>query len=328
MRHGYSLIAGLIGVALATGVAAQQPAANADKYPERPITMVVGYAPGGGTDIMARLLAKQLAEELKTSIVVENRPGAGQNIAASYVSRAKADGYTLLLASAAFSVNISLYPKLDYDPVKDFEPVAAFAQSPNLLVVRKELPVNTLAELIAYAKKNPGKLNFSSAGNGSTQHLSGELLKLKAGVDAMHIPYKGSGPSVSAVLSGEVDYSFMNIPSAEAHLKSGQMKALAITSSERSPAVPDVPTMEQAGVPGMVVSTWYGMLAPAGTPMAIVNKLNASIEKVGQQAAFKKQLASLGAYQMTGTATDFKKYLAEDIRDWSEVIKKAGIKIE
>ena len=328
MRKVFRLAAGAASLALATSVMAQDSgAAAAEKYPDRPIRMVVGYAPGGGTDIMARALAKDLSEKLNESIVVENRPGAAQNIASAYVARATPDGYTLQLASSAFSVSISLYPKLDYDPIKDFAPVARFAESPNVLVVRKASPFKTVADLVAYGKANPGKLNYSSSGAGSTQHLSGELLQTEAGIKAMHIPYKGTGPSVLAVLSGEVDFSFMNIPSAEPSLKSGEMRALGITSEGRSSLLPDVPTMREAGV-DMETATWYALLAPAGTPQAIVEKLNKAVNEVGEEEGFKKQLAILGATQVSGSTEQFKDFLEADVAHWAKVIEEAGIKLE
>ena len=300
-------------------------AAAADAYPDHPIKLVVGYTPGGGADIMARLIQQQLSEAFKQSVIVENRPGAGQNIASSYVAHAKPDGYTLLVSSSALAVNISLYRKLDYDPVKDFAPIAVFAESPNLLVVRKALPVNSVKELIAYAKSRPGALNFSSSGSGSTQHLSGELFKLKTGINAMHIPYKGTMPSITAVLSGEVDFSFMNIPSAKTYILNHQLKGLAITAAKRSPVVPEIPTMEEAGVKGMDVAAWYGVLGPAGMPKAVVQKLNAAIDKAVASGAFRKKLEDLGTTPLDESPAYFKHFLSEDIARWRDVIHAAHI---
>lgn len=321
MKYLSSLAAAVLGVSLAAGAIAQT--APADKYPDHPIKLVVGYEPGGGNDIVARLIAKELSGILHQSIVVENRPGAGTNIGASYVARSPADGYTLSLSSSALAVNVSLYPKLDYDAVKDFAPIAIFAKAPNLLIVRKTLPVNSVAELIAYAKKNPNKLNYSSSGSGSTQHLSAELFKTKAGITAEHIPYKGSAPSISAVLGGQADFTFINIPSSKQLVDSNQVKALAITSDQRSPIVPNVPTMEEAGVAGMDVATWYSILAPAGTSPAIVNKLNAAINQAVKDPVFAKTMADMGTIPMAGSPAFFQTFLADEIARWREIVKQS-----
>jgi tripartite-type tricarboxylate transporter receptor subunit TctC len=284
---------------------------------------VVGYAPGGGNDVAARLMAKELSSILHGSIVVENRPGAGTNIAASYVARAPADGYTLSLSSTALAVNVTLYPKLDYDAVKDFEPVAIFAEAPNLLLVNPKLPVNSVKELIEYGKKHPGKLNFSSAGSGSTQHLAGELIKIKGGFDATHIPYKGSAPALTAVIGGEADFTFINIPSSKQLIESGQLKALAITSAKRFPAVPKIPTMAEAGVEGMEVATWYSIVAPAGTPRPIVDKLNKAINQAMAQPELRKQFEDLGMAPMNESPEFFKKFLADEIARWRVIVQQS-----
>lgn len=319
----------LAWVALALAGTLNQGAQAGDdsvaRYPDQPIRLVVGYPPGGGADIMARLLQKQLSLAFKQSVVVENRPGAGQNIADSYVARAQPDGYTLLIASSALAVNPSLFPKISQNPLTAYVPVAVFAQSPNLLVVNPKLPVNSVAELIAYEKKKADGGNFSSSGNGGTQHLSGELFKLRAGVKGTHIPYKGSAPSLAAVISGDVDYSFVNIPSAKPLVLDHRLKALAVTSVERSPLLPDVPTMTQAGVKDMNVAAWYGMLAPAGTPAAIVAKLNAAVNQAVGNDPLKSQLIDLGSTPTVQTSAWFGQYLAEDTRRWADTIKAAGI---
>jgi tripartite-type tricarboxylate transporter receptor subunit TctC len=326
MKPLSSLAAALLAVSLVGGAPAQAQSPT-DKYPDRPIKLVVGYAPGGGNDIAARLIAKELTEILGQSIVVENRPGAGTNIGASYVARSAPDGYTLSLSSTALAVNVSLYPKLDYDPVKDFAPVAIFAQAPNLLIVSNKLPVSSVKELVAYAKKNPGKLNFSSAGSGSTQQLAAELFKTKAGITAMHVPYKGSAPSLNAVISGEADFTFVNIPSSKQLVDSGQVKALAITADKRFPAVPNIPTMEEAGIPGMDVSTWYSILAPAGTPPAIISKLNAAVNQAVERPAFNKVLEDMGTAPMTATPEYFQKFLAEEIVRWREIVRQSNASV-
>ena len=314
-------------IALSAGL--PQPAdAQTAKYPSKPIKMVVGYAPGGGSDIMGRLIAQQMGEALGQQIVVENRAGAAQNIAAEYVAKSPHDGYTLFLSSAALGINISLYAKLNYDPVKDFAPIAVFATSPNLLLVHPSFPGRNLKEFIAVAKKNPGRLNFSSSGSGSSQHLSGEMLKIEIGVDMTHIPYKGSAPSMTALASGEVDFSFNNIPSAQPLLTPGRVRALAITSEKRSPLLPDLPTMTQSGLPGFVTATWYGVLAPAGTPVEIVNALNAVVVKAVQKEDFRARLAQTGADPITESPDYFRRLLAEEITRWSKVVKASKAKPE
>ena len=298
--------------------------AQETRYPAKPIRMVVGYAPGGGSDIMGRLIAPQITEAMGQQVIVENRAGVAQNIAAEYVAKSPADGYTLFLSSAALGVNVSLYPKLNYDPVRDFAPVAVFATSANLLLVHPSLPVRSVKEFIAFVKKNPGKLNFSSSGSGSTQHLSGEMLKLMIKGDFTHIPYKGTGPSLVALASGEVDFSFSNIPAAQPLMH--KFRVLAITSEKRSPLLPDLPTMAEAGLPGFVTQTWYGVLVPSGTPAPVINALNAVIVKAVQKESFRKRLAQMGADPIAETPEYFRKMLLEEIERWSKVVKASGIK--
>ncbi len=298
------------------------------KYPAKPIRMVVGYAAGGGSDIMGRLIAQQMAEALGQQVVVENRPGAAQNVAAEFVARAPADGYTVFLSSAALGINVSLYQKLNYDPVKDFIPVAVFATSPNLLLVHPSFPARNGREFIAVAKKHPGKLNFSSSGSGSSQHLSGEMLKIAIGVDMTHIPYKGSAPSMTALASGEVDFSFNNIPSAQPLMTPGRVRALAITSEKRSALLPELPTMIEGGLPGFVTQTWYGVLVPAGTPAEIVNTLNAVVVKAVQKDDFRSRLAQTGADPLAETPEYFRRLLRDEIERWGKVVRASKAKPE
>ncbi len=305
-------------------LATAQPA----KYPVKPIRMVVGYAPGGGSDIMGRLIAQQIAEGLGQQVIVENRAGAAQNIAAEFVAKSPADGYTVFISSAALGINVSLYPKLNYDPVKDFIPVAVFATSPNLLMVHPSFPARNLKEFIAVAKKNPGKLNFSSSGSGSSQHLSGEMLKIEIGVDMTHIPYKGSAPSMTALASGEVDFSFNNIPSAQPLMVPGRVRALAITSEKRSALLPELPTMIEGGLKGFVTQTWYGILVPAGTPKEVVAALNAIVVKAVQKEDFRTRLAQTGADPIAETPEYFRRLLSDEIARWSKVVKASKAKPE
>jgi tripartite-type tricarboxylate transporter receptor subunit TctC len=290
--------------------------------------MIVGYAPGGGSDIMGRFIGQELTKLLGQQMVIENRPGAAQNVAAEYVAKGPADGYTLFMSSAAHGVNISLYPKLSYHPVRDFAPIALFAISPNLLLTHPSLPARTLKEFLAVAKKNPRKLNYSSSGNGSTQHLSGELLKLMANIDVVHVPYKGTAPSMTALMSGEVEFSFANIPSSLNYVESGRLRAIAITSAKRSGLLPKLPTMAEAGLPGFETATWYGLLAPAATPPEIVTKLNQAVNTAVKNPEVNKRLAQLGADPVIESPQYFANYLKTEIERWAKVVKASGAKAE
>ena len=302
--------------------------AQAQKYPSKPIRMIVGYAPGGGSDIMGRLMAVQITEALGQQVVVENRPGAAQNVAAEYIAKQPADGYTLFMSSAAHGINVSLYPKINYDPMKDFAPVAVFATSPNLLLVHPSFPAKNVREFIAVAKKNPTKLNFSSSGSGSTQHLSGELLNIQIGVKMTHVPYKGSAPSMTALASGEVDFSFNNIPASQPLMTPGRVRALGITSVKRSPLLPELPTLSESGLPGFVTETWYGVLVPAGTPAEVISTLNGVIVKAVQKPDFRARLAQLGADPLAESPEFFRKMLAQEIQRWAKVVKLSNAKPE
>jgi tripartite-type tricarboxylate transporter receptor subunit TctC len=316
----------LVGVLVASLCSCGFAFAQAPSYPSKPIRMIVGYAPGGGSDIMGRLIAPKITEALGQQIIVENRPGAAQNVAAEYVAKSPGDGYTLFMSSAALGVNISLYPKLNYHPVKDFAPVAVFANSPNLLLVNPKFPAKNIAEFLAYAKKNP--LNFSSSGSGSTQHLSGELLKLMMKTDMTHVPYKGTSPSLTGLASGEVEFSFSNIPAAQPLMASGRIRAIAITSSKRSALLPDLPTMIEGGLPGFVTQTWYGILAPAQTPAPVINALNKAIVNAVKKDDFSARLAQLGADPIAEPPEYFRRMLQDEIERWEKVVKASKAKPE
>lgn len=315
-----ALIAGVIGATLAFGGAAQAQ----DKYPSKPIRMIIGYAPGGGSDIMGRLMAPQITEALGQQVIVENRAGQAQNIAAEFIVRQPADGYTIFLSSAALGVNATLYPKLNYDPVKDFIPVAVFASSANLLMTHPSVPAKTVKEFIAVVKKNPGKMNYSSSGSGSTQHLSGEMLKLFIKGDFTHIPYKGTGPSLTALASGEVEFSFSNIPAAQPLID--RFRVLGITSEKRSTLMPEVPTMIEGGLPGFVTQTWYGMLVTRGTPQHIVDTLNKVAVNAVKREDFRNRILQMGSDPIAESPEYFRKMLAEEIARWGKVVRASGIK--
>ena len=288
----------------------------------------MGFAPGGGVDINARMLAPKLSEYLGQQVVVENVPGAGTNIANERVARAAPDGYTLLINTAALAINMALYRDLPFDALRDFAPVSVFSESPNVLVVNAKLAARNVKELVAMARSAPGKLNYSSAGVGTTQHLAAELFKLRTGTFIVHIPYKGTAPSMTALIAGEVDLSFANIPSIQGHLKSGRLRALAATAARRDPQLPDVPTMKEAGVEGVEVVVWYGVLAPSGTPREIVHRLADGIQRATHDTEVRKRMLEQGAAPVGNTPEEFGKLLREEVARWAEVVKVSGARAE
>jgi tripartite-type tricarboxylate transporter receptor subunit TctC len=296
----------------------------AQQYPARPVRVIVGFTPGGGVDINARLLAPKLSEYLGQPFVVENRPGAGTNIANELVAKAAPDGYTLLCTTAALAINMSLYTKLPFDALRDFVPISVFSESPNVLVVNAKLPAASVRELLELARKSPGRLNYSSAGVGTTQHLSAELLKLRTGTFIVHIPYKGTAPSLTGLIAGEVDLSFANIPAIQAHVKSGRLRALATTGARRDPQLPEVPTMKEAGVEGLNVTVWYGLLAPAGTPREIVQALAAATTRATRDGDLRRRMLEQGADPVGSSPEEFGKLLREEVARWAEVVKVSG----
>ena len=303
--------------------------AQAQSYPDKPIKLVVPFAPAGATDVLARIVGQKLSELEKQPVIVDNRAGAGGNIGSDAVAKAAPDGYTLLMgAVGTHAINVSLYKKMPYDPVKDFIPVVLVATVPNVLVVPASLPVNSVKELIAYGKANPGKLNFGSSGNGTSIHLSGELFKSMTGVDMQHVPYKGSGPATVDLLSGQVQMMFDNLPSAMPNIKSGKLKALAVTSAKRSPSLPDVPTIAEAGVPGYEAPSWFGILVPKGTPPEIVAKLNTDINKILAMPDTKKKFLEQGAEPAGGTPEQFAALINSEIPKWAKVVKASGAQID
>ena len=310
--------------ALPAIAAAQTPA-----YPTKPIRLVVPFPAGGATDIFAREVAKHLTDAWGQSVVVDNRPGAGGNIGSELVAKAAPDGYTLEMGTVGtHAINASLYSKMPYDHVRDFVPVILVAGVPNVLEVNPALPVNSVQELIAYAKANPGKLNFASSGSGTSIHLSGELFKVMAGVQMTHVPYKGSAPALQDLIGGQVQLMFDNLPPSLPQIKAGKLRALAVTSAARAPALPDTPTVAEAGLPGFEASSWFGVLAPAGTPPEIVNKLNAEIAKWLASPGAKEKLANVGANIAGGTPEDFARHIQAETTKWAKVVKESGAKVD
>ena len=302
---------------------------TAQAYPTKPKRIVVPFPAGGTTDVLARAAAQKLAETLGQPAVVDNRPGAGGNIGAELVAKSAPDGYTLLMGTVGtHAINPGLYPKLPYDHVKDFAPVILVAGVPNVLVINPALPVNSVPELIAYAKANPGKLNFASSGNGTSIHLSAELFKTMAGVQMTHVPYKGSAPALQDLVGGQVQLMFDNLPSSLALIKGGKLKALAVTSGARAAALPDVPTLAESGLPGFEASSWFGLLAPTGTPSSVIAKLNGEIAKWLATPEAKEKLLAQGANAAGGTAEEFAQFIAAETAKWQKVVKESGAKVD
>ena len=301
--------------------------AFAQGYPSRPVRIVIGFTPGGGVDINARLLAAKLMEQTGQQFVVENKPGAGTNIANEYVAKSTPDGYTLLFNSAAFAINLSLYKNPPY-ALRDFAPVSVFSQSVNLLVVSASLPAKNVQELIAMAKEKPGSLNYSSAGAGTSQHMAAELFKLRTGTNIVHVPYKGSAPALTALIAGEVQLSFSNTVAIHQHVKSGRLRALAVAGPKRTDVLPDVPTMKEAGVDGVEVPLWFGLLAPAGTPREIVQLLAANVAKAAHSPDVRHKLIDQGADPVGNTPEEFQRQLDREVASWMEVVKVSGAKAD
>jgi tripartite-type tricarboxylate transporter receptor subunit TctC len=315
-------------LALACSVHATALAQSAGPYPSRPARVLVGFTPGGGVDINARLAASKLSEYLGQQFIVENRPGAGTNIANEAAAKASPDGYTLLFNSPAVAINMSLYKNPPYDALRDFAAVSIFSESTNILVVPASLPVQSVQDLIALAKEKPGALNYSSAGPGTTQHLAAELFKLRTGTKIVHVPYKGSSPSLTALIAGDVQLSFVNPVAIGQHVKSGRLRALAVAGSKRTTFLPDVPTLKEAGVEGVEVPLWFGLLAPAGTSSDIVHALAAAIARGAHSPDMQKKLYDQGAEPVGNTPEEFQAMLKNEVARWAEVVKISGARAE
>jgi tripartite-type tricarboxylate transporter receptor subunit TctC len=315
---------------LAAGLASTLPisAAYAQTYPGRPVRMIVPYPPGGPTDVLARIVAVKLSEALGQPFSIDNKAGASGMIGSAEVAKAAPDGYTLLGNASIHVINPSLYPKATFDAIADFTPVTQLASVPLILVVNNDLPVKNVRELIAYAKANPGKLNFASSGNAAAPHLAGESFKIAASVQMQHVPYKGSAPALTDLIGGQVQLMFDSMPSAMPHVKAGKLRPLAVTTAKRSAAVPDLPTVAEAGVPGYDISTWYGLWAPKGTPREITERLASETAKILKLPDVRERYAALGAEPVGSTPDEFAAYCRSELTKWAKIVKESGAKAD
>lgn len=299
-----------------------------DVYPSKPIRFILPFPPGGGTDILGRLISERLAAALGQPVVIENRGGAGGNVGAEAAAKSAPDGYAIVLVAPSLAISPSLYSKLNYDPVKDFAPISLVATVPNVMVTHPSVPAQTLAEFIALARTKPGGMNFGSGGSGTSNHLAGELFNIVAGVKLVHVPYKGVNLAMNDVLGGQVQLVVIGIPAAAPHIRAGRLRALAVVAPQRSPSLPDVPTVAEAGLPNFEVSTWYGVLAPAGTPRAIINRLNTELVKIMQVPELKERLAAMATDPVTSTPEEFAELIKQEISRWAKVVREAGLKAD
>ena len=314
-------------VGLALAAMAGIPPAPALDYPTRPVHWVVGYPAGGTTDILARLVGQYLSDKLGQQFIIDNRAGAGSNIGTEVVVNAPPDGYTLLLVNPANGINATLYEKLPFNFIRDIAPVAGIIRVPNVMEVNPGVPAATVAEFIAYAKANPGKVNMASSGNGTSVHVSGELFKMMTGTNMLHVPYRGAAPALTDLLGGQVQVIFDNLPSSIEHIRAGKLRALGVTTAARSPALPDVPAVGET-VPGYEASAWFGIGAPRGTPPEIVDKLNAAVNAGLADPKLRARLADLGGAPLAGSPADFGRLIAEETEKWAKVVKFSGARAE
>ena len=298
------------------------------EYPDKPIRLIVPYPPGGGTDVIARIVQERFQALLGQPIIIENRAGAAGSIGTEVAAKSAPNGYTVLFTLSSHTINPSIYPKLPFDTVKDFEPVGMVGSLPQILVANMQFPANTVAQLIALAKAKPGTLSFASVGNGSPGHLAGELLKLRTGTEMTHIPYRGGGPAVTDVMGGQVPLLWVSIPAAAQFVKAGKLKALAVSTQKRSAAFPDVPTMQEAGVPDFEVDSWYAMFVPAKTPRPVIDKLNRVINTVVHEPAIRDKLLAQGSEGVGGTPEELGKTVNTELIRWSKLAKEANIKVD
>ena len=316
----------LLVLALAAGFASLT---SAQPYPTKPIKLVAPSTPGDAPDVIARLVADKLSTALGQQVVVENRPGAGGVVGSDYVAKAAPDGYTLIMGNAgSHGINAAVYSKLPYDIQRDFAPVSQVAVAPNVMVINPSVPASTVAEFIAYAKANPGKLSYASGGNGSSAHMSMELFKSMSGIDIQHVPYKGSSPALTDVVSGQVVAFIGNMPPTVPLIKAGKLRAIAVTTKSRSALMPELPTITEAGLPGFETVAWFGVLAPAGTPPEVVNRLSAEIAKIAKSPEIREKLVAMGAEPVGSTPEEFKAVIDRDIAKWKPLAQRVGIKID
>jgi tripartite-type tricarboxylate transporter receptor subunit TctC len=319
----------LLGLVAAVVALVPQFAAAGD-YPEKPIRFIVPYAAGGTTDLLSRAIAQKLSEALGQGVVPDNRPGAGGNVGAEIAAKSPPDGYTMLMAPVSpMAINVTLYgSKMAFNPEKDFAPVTLVAKVPLVVVVNPSVPAKTLLELIALAKSKPGQLNYGSAGNGSSNHLVGEMLKTAAGINMVHIPYRGGGPGMMALVAGQIDVLIGQVPTVTPMVNAGRLRALAVSGAQRSPALPDVPTMAEAGLPGFDATAWYSIVVPAGTPKPIISRLNAELVKILKSPDIRARLVSEGADVETSTPEELGAFVHAEIQKWSKAVRESGTKID
>jgi tripartite-type tricarboxylate transporter receptor subunit TctC len=308
--------------------AAHAPAAIAQTYPAKAIRIVVPFPAGGTSDILSRAIGQKLTEEWKQPVIVDNRPGASANIGADIVVKSQPDGYTLLCASTIHTINPSLYSKLSYDPVRDFTPITLIAATSQVLAVHPSVPVKTVKEFIAYAKKRPGQLHYSSAGNGSQPHLTAEMFRARTGIDIVHVPYKGAPPQLADLIAGHVALTFATSPTAVPQVRAGKLRALGVSTAKRIAALPDVPTIAEAGVPGFEASGANGLVGPAGMPAAVVERLNAAVVRIVKEPAMSKHLSDQGAEPWTTTPGEYAAYIKSEVAKWAKAVKDSGAKID
>jgi len=298
------------------------------QYPSKPVRLIVPFPPGGGSDTLARILSPKLAEVLGQQLVIDNRPGGGTNIGAEIAAKSQPDGHTVLMGNVSHAINVTLYTKLSYDLVKDFAPVSLMASTPNILVVHPSVQAKSVKELVALARAQPGKLDYASSGSGSSAHLAAELFSSMAGVKMNHVPYKGGGPAVVALVGGQCQVGFATTPSVIQHVKSGKMRGLAVTSAQRSPSTPDLPTVSEAGVAGYEAGTWYGFLVPAGTPKAVVTRLHAESVKLLKLPDVRERLDAAGFDAIGSSSAEFSTYIRTEIDKWRKVVRAAGVRAD
>jgi tripartite-type tricarboxylate transporter receptor subunit TctC len=315
-----------IGFLFTCGGALAQPAANA--YPSKPIHFILPFPPGGGTDILGRIIAERLTTNLGQPVVIENRGGAGGNVGAEAAAKSAPDGYTIVLVAPSLAISPSLYAKLNYDPVKDLAPVSLVGSVPNVLITHPSVPAQNLAEFIALAKSRPGGMNFGSGGNGTSNHLAGELFNVMAGVKLVHVPYKGVNLAMNDVLAGQIQLVVIGIPAALPFIKSGRLRALAVIAPQRAPTLPEVPTVAEAGLANYEVTTWYAVLTPAGTPRPIIERLNAELVRVMHAPDLKERFAATGMEPRTSTPEELADYIRQEIAKWGKVVREAGLKAD